>query len=58
MLTDMGKLSVSLVLLCLAVSMFLICTDQGAEAAAPLPRFGRREEVKDKTKLAVLLAVA
>ena len=53
-LTAMGK--ISLVLLCLVVSVFMICTDQGAEAAAPLPRYGRREEVKGK-KLAVLLAV-
>jgi len=31
----------------------LICTDQGVEAAAPLPRYGGREEVRGKTKLAV-----
>ena len=47
----MGKISVSLALLCLALSaVFLICTDQGVEAAAPLPRFRGREEVKGKKK--------
>ena len=41
----MGKISVSLVFLCLAVSVLLISTDQEVQAAAPLPRYGRREEV-------------
>lgn len=45
MRTDMGKISVSLVFLCLAVSVLLISTDQEVQAAAPLPRYGRREEV-------------